>query len=76
MLNKSMDQKPEVNIVIRFCFYKLSSKKLTTHLNYKLKRLSFSLLIRWTQNKICKGGLAVVSFSLSWFDVKGKVARG
>jgi len=72
MMNKSMDQKPEVNIVIRFCFCKLSSKELTTCLNYELKRQSLSLLICCTQNKIFKGGLAVVSVCLSWFDVKGK----
>ena len=68
MMNKSMDQKPEVNIVIRFCYHKLSSNELTACLNYKLKRLSFSLLICCTQNRIFKGGLAVVSFSSSWFD--------
>ena len=55
MMNKSMDQKPEVNIiVIRFCFHKLLSKELTTCLNYKLKRLSFSLLICCTQNEYSK----------------------
>ena len=36
-----MGQKPEINIVIRFCFYKLSSKEMTTCLNSKLKRLKF-----------------------------------
>ena len=64
-MNKSMHQKPEVNIVVRFFFYKLSSKELTTCLTYKLKRLSFSLLICCTQNKMFKGGLANVSFSSS-----------
>ena len=39
MGNKSMDQKPEVDIVIRFCYHKLSSNELTTCLNYKLKRV-------------------------------------
>ena len=74
MMNKSMDQKPEVNIiVIRFCYHKLSSNELTTFLNYKLKRLSFSLLICRTQSKIFRGGLAIVSFSSSWFDVKAKL---
>ena len=64
-MNKSMHQKLEVNIVVRFFFYKLSSKELTTCLNYKLKRMSFSLLICCTQKKMFKGGLANVSFSSS-----------
>ena len=40
-----MVEMPEMNHVIRFCFYQLSSKKLTKCLNYKLKLLSSSLLI-------------------------------
>ena len=61
------DQKPEVNVVIRFSFYKLSIKELAKCLHYKLKRLSCSLLICCTQNKIFKEGLAVVSFISSLF---------
>ena len=57
MMNKSMDQKPEVNNVVRFCYHKLSSNELTTCLNYKLKRLSFSLLICCTQNEYSKEAL-------------------
>ena len=50
--------------------FTLSSKELTNCLNYKLKRLSSSLLIFSTQNKRLKGGLAVVSFPSSWFEAK------
>ena len=73
MMNKSMDQKPEVNNVIRFCFITCQARNWQHALNYELKRLSFSLLICRTQNKIFKGGLALVSFSSSWFDVKAKL---
>ena len=65
MMNKGMDQKPEVNIiVIMLCFYKLSSKELTTCLNYKLKRLSFSLLICRTQSKYSEEALPLSPFRL------------
>ena len=57
-----MDQKPEINIVIRFCFYKLSSKELTTCLNSELKRLSLNLLICCNQNKYSKKALPLSCF--------------
>ena len=46
---------------------------MTNCLNYKLERLSSSLLIFCTQNKRFKGGLAVVSFPSSWFEAKVKL---
>ena len=71
MMNKSrLKSLIEVNVVIRFSFYKLSIKKLTKCLNYKLKRLSSSLLICCTQNKLFKGGLVVVSLISSLFEAK------
>ena len=66
------NQKPEVNVVIRFSFYKLSINELTKFPNYKLKRLSSGLLICGTQNKIFIGDLAVVSFISSLFEAKSK----
>ena len=53
--------------------FNFSSKELTKCLNYKLKRLSSSLLIYCIQNKRFKGGLAVVSFPSSWFEAKVKL---
>ena len=62
MMNKSIIfQKREVYKVIRFYFYKLSSKELKCII-YKLKRLSSSLFICHTQNNRFKGGFAAVSF--------------
>ena len=71
MMNKSrLKSLIEVNVVIRFSFYKLSIKKLTKFLNYNLKRLSSSLSICCTQNKLFKGGLVVVSLISSLFEAK------
>ena len=59
MMNKSMDQKPEVNVVIRFYFVKQGIDK---HLNYKLKRLSSSLLIFVNKIKDIKEALQLPRF--------------
>ena len=60
-------------LLLGFVFISCHERNWQHALNYKLKRLSFSILICRTQNKIFKGGLAVVSFSSSWFDVKAKL---
>ena len=36
MMNKSMDQRLELILLLGSVFFKLSSKELTTYLNYKL----------------------------------------
>ena len=65
-----IDHNPEVKKVIRFYFYRLSSKELTKCIISKLKRLSSSLFICRTQNDRFKGGFESVSFPSNWYEAK------